>query len=148
MTNRRTQIVDALVELFKEHLNGESPYTTNVFENVKGRQVFWDEVTDYPTICIYAGGETREYHPGGFKWGYLEVNIRIYVDDEDSKDRIEEVFDDIEAILDRNNTLVVSGTELCTDIRILSLSDDEGVLSPLGVGEITLETRYPIESSG
>lgn len=148
MANRRTQIVEALVDLFKTHLNGESPYTTNVFENVKARQIFWDEVTDYPSICVYAGTETREYHPGGFKWGFLEINIRIYVDDEDAKDRIEEVFDDIEHILDANNTLVVSGTELCTDIRILSLADDEGVLNPLGVGEILLETRYPIDSSG
>lgn len=144
MANRRTQIVDALVTLFKDNLNGNSPYTTNVFDNVKGRQVFWDEVTDYPTICVYAGEETREYLPGDFKWGFLTINIRIYVDDENSKDRVEEAFDDIEVLLDANNNLVVNNTELCTDIRILSLEDDEGVLNPLGVGEITLEIRYGV----
>ena len=144
MTNTRQQIVSALVELFKTNLTGESPYITNVYDNVKGKQVFWDEVTDYPSICIYSGGESREYLPGGFKWAFLTVNIRIYVQDEDSKDRLEEVFQDVEAILDDNNDLTVDGKDLSTDIRILSLSDDEGLLNPLGVGEITLEIRYEV----
>jgi hypothetical protein len=144
MANRRTQIVDELVRLFKVRLDGESPYITNLFENVKNRQVFWDEISDYPYVCVYAGSEVREYLPGDFKWAFLTVNIRIYVQDEDAKYRIEEIFDDIETVLDDNNTLTVNGTDLCTDIRILSLADDEGVLSPLGVGEITLEVRYGI----
>lgn len=144
MANKRTQIVEALVELFKTNLNGESPYVSNIYENVKGKQVFWDEVDDYPFVCVYAGGETREYLPGDFKWAFLTVNIRVYVNDEDAKDRIEEMFDDIEAILDSNNDLTVDGQDLSTDIRILSLTDDEGLLSPLGVGEITLEVRYEV----
>jgi hypothetical protein len=144
VANKRTQIISGLVELFKVNLTGESPYITNVFENVKGKQVFWDEVTDYPSICIYAGGESREYLPGDFKWAFLTINIRIYVQDEDAKDRLEEVFEDIEAILDSNNDLTVDGNDLSTDIRILSLSDDEGLLNPLGVGEITLEVRYEV----
>jgi hypothetical protein len=142
--NTRTQIIDALVQLFKDNLNGVSPYVTNVFDNVKGKQIFWDEVTDYPSICLYAGGETRDYLPGGFKWSFLTVNIRIYVQDEDAKDRIEEIFNDIEVILDSNNDLTVNGNDLSTDLRILSLSDDEGLLNPLGVGEITLEVRYEV----
>lgn len=145
MANRRTQIVDALVTLFKDNLTGDSPYVTNIFENVIGKQTFWDSIADYPSVCIYSGGETREYLPGNFKWGFLTVNIRIYVNDEDSKDRIEEIFCDIETLLDANNSLVVDNTDLCTDIRILSLNDDEGVLSPLGIGEVILEVRYPID---
>ena len=144
MANKRTQIVNALVELFRSNLKGESPYITNIFENVKGKQIFWDEVNDYPSICLYAGGENREYLPGDFKWAYLTVNIRIYVNDEDAKDRLEEIFDDIEAILDNNNNLTVNGNDLSTDIRLLSLVDDEGLLNPLGVGEITLEVRYEV----
>jgi len=92
----------------------------------------------------YAGSEVREYLPGGFKWAFLTVNIRVYVQDEDAKYRIEEIFDDIETVIDDNNTLTLEGNDLCTDIRILSLTDDEGVLSPLGVGEITLEVRYGV----
>jgi hypothetical protein len=144
LANTRQQIISALVELFKVNLTGVSPFITNVYENVKGKQTFWDEITDFPSICIYAGGESREYLPGDFKWAFLTVNIRIYVQDEDAQDRIEELFDDIEAIIDGNNDLTVEGNNLSTDIRILSLSDDEGLLNPLGVGEITLEVRYEV----
>jgi hypothetical protein len=144
VANKRQQIISALVNLFKTNLTGESPYITNVFENVKGIQTFWDEINDYPSICVYTSGEIREYLPGDFKWAYLTVNIRIYVDDENAHDRLEEVFEDIEVILDSNNNLTVDGNDLSTDIRILSLSDDEGLLNPLGVGEITLEVRYEV----
>ena len=144
MANTRQQIVNALVDLFKTNLNGNSPYTTNIFENAYNKQIFWDEVEDYPTVCIYSGTETREYLPGDFKWAFLSVTIRFYVNDEDAKDRVEEIFDDIEALLDNNNDLTVDGNNLSTDIRILSLSDDEGLLNPLGVGEIDLEVRYEV----
>lgn len=144
MANRRTRIVNQIVELFKTNLNGNSPYVTNAFDNVKALQVFWDEVTDYPTICVYPGTETRQYLPGDFKWAFLTVNIRVFVDDEFAKDRLEEAFDDIEAIIDGNNDLFVGGNDLSTDIRLLSISDDEGLLNPLGVGEITLEVRYEV----
>lgn len=142
MANRRQQIVNQLASLLSTNLNGESPYVTNLYGNVKSKQIFWDEVTDYPTICIYSGGEVREYLPGDFKWSFLTVNIRIYVDNENSKEEIEQIFDDIESVLDNNNTLTLEGNDLCTDIRILSLADDEGLLAPLGVGEMTLEVRY------
>ena len=72
----------------------------------------------------------------------MTVNIRIYVDNENSKEEIEQIFDDIESVLDNNNTLTLEGNDLCTDIRILSLADDEGLLAPLGVGEMALEVRY------
>lgn len=144
MANKRQQIVAAIVELFKDNLTGNSPYITNVFENVLAKQVFWDEVNDWPTICIYSGGETREYLPGDFKWAFLTINIRIYVNDEEAKDRLEEVFEDIEAIIDANNDLTVNGNDLSTDIRLLSIADDEGLLNPIGIGEITLEVRYEV----
>jgi hypothetical protein len=144
VTTKRRQIIEAIVNLFKNNLTGVSPYTTNIFENVKGKQIFWDEVNDYPFICVYSGTETREYLPANFKWGYLTVNIRIYVNDEDAHDRLEEIFADIEVILDSNNELTVEGNDLSTDLRILSISDDEGLLNPLGVGEITLEVRYEV----
>lgn len=94
---------------------------------------------------MYHGGEVREYLPGNFKWSFLTVNIRIYVSDEFARERLEEIFDDIEVVLDSNNTLTLQGNDLCTDIRILSITDDEGVLNPIGVGEMTLEVRYGIE---
>ena len=144
MANRRQKIVNALVALIKENLDGVSPYTANIYDNVHNKQIFLDEVNDYPTISIFSAGESREYLPGDFKWGFLTIEIRIYVQDEFADDRLEEMFDDIERILDDNNTLVIDNEALCTDIRILSLTDDEGLLNPLGVGEISLQVQYPV----
>lgn len=144
MTNKRTQIVTELVRLIKVNLNGVSPFISNVFDNVKSKQVFWDEVNDYPSVCVYPGTEIREYLPGDFKWAFLTVNIRIYVKDEDAKERLEDIFDDIETVIDDNNYLIVNGNNLSEDIRLLSISDDEGLLNPLGVGEMALEVRYVV----
>lgn len=144
MANKRRQIVNAIAELIKTNLTGTSPYLTNVFENVKARQIFWDEVSDYPYICVYSGQEIREYLPGDFKWAFLTVNLRIYVNQEEAEETLEDIFEDIEYLLDNNNDLIVDGNDLSTDIRILSLSTDEGLLDPLGVGEITLEVRYEV----
>lgn len=144
MANNRTQIVNELARLFAANLNGVSPFISNLFDNVKSTQVFWDEVTDYPTVCVFSGAETREYLPGDFKWAFLTVNIRVYVQDENAKERLEEIFDDIETVIDSNNCLTVDGKDLSTDIRLLSLSDDEGLLNPVGVGEISLEVRYKV----
>ena len=144
MANRRKQIISQMVELLKDNLTGDSPYVTNVFDNVSGKQIFWDEVTDYPYICVYSGSETREYQASDFKWAFLTVNMRLYVNDEDSKDILEQAFEDIENLIDNNNNLVVNGSDLSTDIRLLSIADDEGLLNPLGVGEMTFEVRYEV----
>lgn len=143
--NKRSQIVNALVELFKQ-IDGTSPYSSNLFKNVKNKLIFWDEVNEYPLVCLTAGGETREYQPAGFKWGFLVVTIRIYVKGDNSKEQLENIFSDIETILDANNNLVFGSgpDDECVDIRIISISDDEGLLSPLGVGEIAVEIRYAI----
>jgi hypothetical protein len=143
MANNRTQIVKEITRLLSVNLDGDT-YTTNIFENAKDRQAFWDEVEDYPSVCVYPGTETREYLPGDFKWAFLTVNIRIFVDSENSKEELEQAFDDIEDIIDSNNNLTVAGNDLSTDLRLLSISDDEGLLSPLGVGEIVLEIRYEV----
>lgn len=144
MANKRRQIVNEIADLIKINLTGNSPYLTNVFENVRAKQVFWDEVHDYPFICVYSGQEIREYQPGDFKWAFLTVNIRIYVNEENAEERLEDIFEDLEYLLDNNNDLSVAGNDLSTDIRILSLSTDEGLLDPLGVGEVTLEVRYEV----
>ena len=144
MANKRRQIVNALADLIKTNLTGNSPYLTDIYENVEARQVFWDEIKDWPFICIYSGQEVREYLPGDFKWAFLTVNMRIHVNQENAEEALEDIFQDLEYLLDNNNDLTVAGNDLSTDIRILSLSTDEGLLDPLGVGEITLEVRYEV----
>lgn len=140
---RRTDILEALVAVIKE-IDGSSPYSSNLYKNVKPKMIFWDEVNQYPLVCLTAGTEIREYLPGNFKWGYLDINIRIYTKGDNSKQQLEDIFSDIEYVLDNNQNLAFgeNGSRECTDIRLLSISDDEGLLAPQSVGEMLVQVQY------
>lgn len=141
----RSKIVKKIVEHFNDELDGIT-YTANVERNAIAKQIFWDEVNTYPLISVTAGSEYREYLPSAFKWGFLEVSIKIYVEDEEAQDVLEQFLEDIENLLDANNELAYdTNTGQTTEqISILSISTDEGVLAPLGVGEIIIQIRYDI----
>lgn len=146
----RSKIVNALVDKLKG-INGNSPYTSNLFNNVYNKLVFWDEVKDFPAVYVTAGSETRDYLPGGFKWAYLNITLRIYVnEDETAQARLEEIFEDIETLLDANNELEYNDPSETTQttelISILSISSDEGLLNPLGVGEMVILVQYDLQT--
>ena len=142
MATKRQAIVEAITTLLNT-IQG-SPYESDLESNVLSKLIFWDEIQQYPTVSVVSGTETREYKSSGLTWAYLDINITIFVQSEDPKDSIESIFVDIENILDANNTLTIEGQSTCTDIRVLSLSDDNGVLAPLGVGEIALTVQYNV----
>ena len=54
--------------------------------------------------------------------------------------------EDIERVIDENDVLIyddtVSPNLTTTSLTLESLSTDEGVLNPLGIGELTLVCRY------
>lgn len=144
-STRRRAIVEALATAL-ENINGSPPYRTAV-SNVERRLKFWDEVTEFPAIHIGAGTETREYDGGGFRFRFLRVTIRCYVsDDSDVILALEELLEDVETVLEDNDPLTYydsTGTSQTTaQTTIGSVDTDEGVLEPLGVGEIQIEIRY------
>lgn len=142
----RNKIATSLVELLKT-IDGSTGWQSNLFNNVEKKLVFWDEVDDYPSAFVNTGYEYREYKPGGFKWAYLTITIRIYVSDEEPEARLEEIIEDIEKIVDNNGTMVYGDTtEHIEDMRILSINTDEGLLHPLGVSEVTLQIMYALNS--
>lgn len=143
MVLARSKIINAIVELLKSNLDGNL-YETNLFGNVENRLRFWDEINDYPYCCAVAGSEFREYQPGMFKWGFLNCIIRLYVQDENSQDKLEQALADIELLLDRNNTLSYDTNRATTDILVQSITTDEGVMAPIGIAEINLVIRYDI----
>lgn len=143
----RSKIVDALVVKLKLIDGTYGTYESNLFRNVWNKLKFWDEVNDYPSVFLNAGPETREYLPGGFKWGYLTITIRIYVKDEEPEAELEKIFTDIEYIIDNNGTLDYGSGSKTEDINIMSIHTDEGLLAPIGVGEITLQIMYDLESN-
>ena len=143
---KRKKIVDAYVEQL-EGINGQSPYNSNLFNEVHGNTLFIDQITQFPTVCVIAGDETREYQPDGFKWRFLNMEIRVYVsDEEDPQEELALILEDIERVIDNNDVLTyddsVSPNEKTTSSTILTIATDEGVLAPLGVGEIGIQVRY------
>lgn len=143
---KRKKIAEALAEKLKE-IDGAHPYNTNVFENVDSTLKFLDEIETYPKVCVVAGDETRQYLPDGFKWRFLSLTIRAYVNNEDdAQEELALLIEDIERIIDENDALVyddaVDPNEKTTSITIESIGTDEGVIAPLGIGEIVVEVRY------
>ena len=143
---KRRKIADALVEKLKE-IDGSHPFNINVFENVQSKMAFLDEIEQYPKVCVVAGDETREYLPDGYKWRFLTLTVRAYVhNDEDAQEELALLFEDIERIIDENDALVYDDTVNpkleTTSMTIDTLSTDEGVIAPLGIGEIGVTVRY------
>ena len=144
-TTRRQGIVNALVIKLKQ-IDGSGNYHTNITENVEPRLKFWDEVEEFPAIHLNAGRETREYLTGGIKNRFLTVTLRCYVNEEDAVDALDALLEDVETVLEDNSSMTyidkLGETQTIQQITIFSIETDEGVLEPLGVGEITIEVRY------
>jgi hypothetical protein len=144
-STRRRAIVEALA-LKLENINGQAPFRSSVAK-VERRLKFWDEVSEFPTIHVGAGSETREYDGGGFRFRFLRLTIRCYVsDDDDVIEALEELLEDVETVLEDNDPLTyydsTGASQTTVQTTIGAVATDEGVLEPLGVGEITVEIRY------
>ena len=143
-TSRRSGITKALADRLAK-IDGSGLYYQAVAET-SPRLKFWDEVEEFPAIHLNAGSETRQYQTGGYKDRFLNVTVRCYVNQEDSVSALDELLEDVETVLEENSKLLYldrNGLEQHThQITILSIDTDEGVLDPLGVGEILIEVRY------
>lgn len=143
---KRKKIADAMATKIKE-IDGNHPFNSNVFENVSSKMFFLDEIEQYPKVCVVAGDEEREYQPGGFKWRFLTLTIRAYVhNEEDAQEELATLFEDIEKIIDENDALVYDTSVVpngtTTSMTVDSISTDEGVIAPLGIGEMSVTVRY------
>ena len=143
-TSRRTAIVSAIA-IKLAAINGTGSYRSNV-QSVSPRLKFWDEIQEFPTIHLSPGSETRVYQGGGFKDRYMSVTVRCYVNEENSGEALEALLEDVETVLDENGRLAyldaLGVTQYTRDIIILDLTTDEGVLDPIGVGEMTIQVKY------
>ena len=143
-TTRRSAILNALAEKFKE-IDGSGSFKTRLDNNVETRMKFWDEIEQYPAIHMAGGSETRQYYGGGQKWRFLTITIRAYVNAEDPIEELEELLEDLETVIDANNSLTYRqlGTDAgVSQFTVISIDTDEGVLAPLGIGEMIIEARY------
>jgi hypothetical protein len=144
-TTRRLGIVNALVSKLQD-INGSGAYLSDLAGNVSPRLKFWDEVEEFPAVHLNAGSETREYQSAGYKDRFLSITLRCYVQDEDAVEALDELLEDVETVLENNSRLSYkdrsNATQHTQQITIVSIDTDEGVLEPLGVGEMLIEVRY------
>lgn len=139
----RSGIVDQVVSVLKT-IDGTGANKSNLYDNVTKKLLFWDEVSDFPHVSVVAGSEQRAYLPSDFKWGFLNINLKVYVNAEDPIEELESLLQDIERVIDDNNELEYEPNKTTQDIRIISIETDEGLLAPYGVGDLVLQVRYHV----
>jgi len=141
---KRTSILNAIVTKLKT-LDG-SQYTSNISNNAFAKLKFWDEVRDFPAIYSSPGSEQREYLPGAFTWAHLGISLKVYCRGEDAQAQLEQLLEDIESVIDANRVLVYDSVNNyeTTEILVVSITTDEGLLAPYAVGEINLQVRYQL----
>lgn len=143
-TTRRRAIAEALSEKLKE-IDGTANYLSNLGGNVLPKLKFWDEIEEFPAVHISTGREARVYQAGGYKDRYLSLTIRCYVKGEDAPVLLENLLEDVETLIEENSRLAYQtqgGPSFTHDMTIQSIDTDEGVLEPLGVGEILVQVHY------
>lgn len=144
--SKRTSILKALSEKLKL-IDGNSPYKVDLAGAAFPKLKFWDEVVDFPSVYMTPGSEVREYLPSDFKWGFLNVSLKVYCKGDESQEQLEALLEDIELVVDNNRVLVYDTTNNLetTEILITGITTDEGLLAPYAVGEINLQVRYEIQ---
>lgn len=145
--SRRREITELVVSELKKidgnvsTFNPSYTYNYNVFNNVFRRMKFLDEINDFPTITVIAGTENRIYNTDGLTIGELDLLVRAYIRAENPISYAENLAEDIEHIVynlgDRSNIGVL-------DITIDSISNDEGLVAPFGILEVSITARYQL----
>jgi aspartate/tyrosine/aromatic aminotransferase len=92
------------------------------------------------------GQKTREYQGGGYKDRFLNLTVRCYVNQEDATLALDQLLEDIETVIEDNSRLEYLDKrgvpQYTQQISIISIDTDEGVLEPLGVGELLIQVQY------
>ena len=89
-----------------------------------------------------AGAETRDYQTQGFTLANLPIVIRCYIKQEDALNHLENLAEDVEHVIYGISSQSDKGI---LQFSISNISTDEGLLEPLGVGEVFLNVVYEIE---
>ena len=144
-STRRYSIINSIVDLFKQ-IDGKGTFRSDLQNNVFNRLKFFEEVTDYPTVCVTASNEYRDYQAGGYRDRFLEVRIVVFVKEENALAKSESILEDIETQVEDNGRLSYldkdGNTQYTHDITIISLGTDEGTLDPISIAEMTLRVHY------
>lgn len=142
--SKRTSILTALADKLTA-IDG-TQYTSNIFNCAFPKLKFWDEVNSFPSIYSSCGSEQREYLPGDFTWAYLNIALKLYCKGETANEQLEQLLEDVESVISANRVLIYDTTNNyeTTEILVVSITTDEGLLAPYAVGEMNLQVRYQL----
>ena len=145
-TSRRRDIANFLVGELKKIDGGVSTfdssytYQVNLFDNVFRRLKFLDEINDFPSVYLQAGTEDRVYQSKGLTTSTLDLMIRVYVNTEDAVETLESTMQDIEFVIYNMDTEKYG----MMDVQVATMSTDEGLLDPYGIGEVGVTVQYDV----
>ena len=145
-TSRRRDIANFLVGELKKIDGGVSTfdssytYQVNLFDNVFRRLKFLDEINDFPSVYLQAGTENRIYDSKGLTTSTLDIMLRVYVHTETSIEELESTMQDIEFVIYNMDTEKYG----MMDVQVSTMSTDEGLLDPYGIGEVGVTVQYDV----
>jgi len=135
---RRTEILNYLVDRLST-INTSNGFLTDV-SAVHRLYKFLDDINDFPTITLGGAGENNDEFGDGQILKTMTQSIRGYVmTDDDSLHDSENLASDIETVV---NSYAANAANLVHEARVVSLSTDEGLLTPYGLAELTIEIDY------
>jgi|TARA_R110000764_G_C10918790_1_gene373605 hypothetical protein len=145
-TSRRRDIANFLVGELKKIDGGVSTfdssytYQVNLFNNVFRRLKFLDEINDFPSVYLQAGTENRIYDSKGLTTSTLDIMLRVYIHTETAVEELESTMQDIEFVIYNMDTEKYG----MMDVQVSTMSTDEGLLDPYGIGEVGVTVQYDV----
>ena len=145
-TSRRRDIANFLVGELKKIDGGVSTfdssytYQVNLFDNVFRRLKLLDEINDFPSVYLQAGTENRIYDSKGLTTSTLDFMLRVYVHTETAVEELESTMQDIEFVIYNMDTEKYG----MMDVQVSTMSTDEGLLDPYGIGEVGVTVQYDV----
>jgi hypothetical protein len=116
------------------------PQTSYTFQNrvaqVSRNYRYYQQVNDFPAIFLLAGENTTTHKGANERYSTQELTLRCYVKTENSIQQLEDLIEDVEAVL---NIAKQPGLRQGLDIvecRVTSIETDEGLFDPLGIANI------------
>lgn len=137
---RRTEILNYLANRLRL-ISTTSGYETDVAQ-VHRSYKYLNDINDFPTICF--GGTPREtwsHYGDGAQLQSITQHLRGYVQsDEDSLDDSEQLARDIERVVNQFEDEAANLSVMRA--QVVSLTTDEGLLSPSGMCDVEVEILY------
>jgi hypothetical protein len=129
--SRRTSTMQALVAHI-EHITG-----------ITGRRglQFLHEINTFPSFYIHPRLETRTHISHGVKLAVITCDLRVYT----YTDRLGSVELEARNVETAVQTFARQHLDLVDECRVISVRTDEGIMSPYGLVDMSIELLYRIE---